>query len=210
MEEFDLPKAQEIGEDFAAQIRKWDGGHKFTKMLPDNSFVDNEYGRIYEVEIYPGYSRLKIGADENQIDLMLRLCENLNPPYYILYVLVVPRQEHQQGRYQSDILKSITDIKLFLDEYKEFLETDGRHHIWIGTVDNSSLLIYDQHNVIFCYGDLEQQIVLLQKDGFQEMPFSFPLPHAHRYNEHNDEFEEKILRHWDWEIFPLTDDDTYV
>ena len=209
MEEFDLPKSQEIGEKFVSQLNSWESGHKFTKMLGDNTFVDNEYGKIYEIEIYPRYSRLKIGADANQIELMLSLCENLNPPYYILYVLVVPRQGHEQGRYQSNLIESISDVRLFLNEYKEFFETDGRHHIWIGAANNSGLIIYDQHNVIFCYGDLERQTAFLQNHGFQEKAFSFPVPHAHRYNEKNDKFEEKILQHWDWEISPVTNDDTY-
>ena len=209
MEDFSLPKAQDIGKDFASQSRSWGSGHKFTRMLADNSFVDNEYGKIYEKEIYPGYSRLKIGADENQIDLMLSLCRNLNPPYFILYVLVVSRAEYEQGRYQSGIIESISDVEIFLNEYREFLETDGRHHIWIGTADNSGLIIYDQHNVIFCYGDLDAQALLLHNNGFKEVAFSFPVPHAHRYNEANDKFEAKLLQHWDWEVFPLAADDTY-
>jgi hypothetical protein len=209
MEDFSLPEAQEIGKGFASQVNSWGGGHKFTKMSADNSFVDNQYGKIYEQEICSGYNRLKVGADEHQIELMLSLCGNLNPPYFILYVLVVPRGEHEQGRYQSDLIEDISDVKAFLNEYRGFLETDGRHHIWIGTADNSGLIIYDQHNVVFCYGDLDAQILLLQNRGFKEMPFSFPVPHAHHYSEANDEFETKLLQHWDWEVFPLTADDTY-
>lgn len=209
MEDIYLSKAQEIGRDYAAQIKSLDADGKFTRMLADNTFIDNEYGKIYEVEKTSGYNRLKIGADKNQTDLLLRLCENIAPPYFILYVLVVSRQGHEQGRYQSPLIETINEVQSFLSEYKTFFETDGRHHIWLGTPDNSGLMIYDQHNVIYCYGELEKQISYLQKAGFQEKAFDFPAPHAHRYNEKNDKFEEQILQHWDWEVFPLTDDDTY-
>jgi hypothetical protein len=63
--------------------------------------------------------------------------------------------------------------------------------------------------VIFCYGDLAQQIALLQTLGFTEKKFDFPVPHAHHYNDENDKFENDILQHWEWGVFPVTSDDTY-
>lgn len=209
MESFDLPEAQEIGASFASQNKGWGSGYKFTKMLADNTFVENEYGKIYELEKTPGYTRLKIGADTNQIDLILSLCKNLNPPYFILYVLVIARQGHEKGRYQSKQIDNIEEVNLFLNDFKEFFETDGRHHIWVGTVDNSGLLIYDQHNVIFSYGKVLEQIMVLKNEGFHEMQFDFPVPHAHRYNSDNDKFEDQILKYWDWEKFSLNEDDVY-
>ncbi len=206
---FDIFKVRKITKDLEKQSKGRADDYKFTKMLSDNSFVNNEYGKVFETETTNAYQRLKIGADNKQIDLMLKLCENLNPPYFILYVLVVPRHGHEQGRYQSRPIENINEVRLFFNEYKDYLETDGRHHVWIGTVDNSGILIYDQHNVIFAYGSLEKYKRTLRTLGFHEKPFSFPVPHAHRFNTDNDQFEEKILQHWDWSIFPLTEHDTY-
>lgn len=33
------------------------------------------------------------------------------------------------------------------------------------------------------------------------------MPHTHCYNKENDEYEEKILNHWQWIHFPLEDGD---
>ncbi|CAH0998019.1 hypothetical protein EMA8858_04154 [Emticicia aquatica] len=206
---FDIFKARKITEGYIEQSKDWKDGYKFTKMLADNSFVNNEYGKIFESEKTSLYQRLKIAADINQIDLMLKLCENMSPPYYILYVLVVPRYGHEQGRYQSRPIENIKELRLFLNRYKDYFETDGRHHVWIGTTQNSGLLIYDHHNVILAYGQLDSYIASLQKLGFQEMLFSFPVPHAHRYNTDNDMIEDQILQHWEWTIFPVTKEDTY-
>ena len=94
-------------------------------------------------------------------------------------------------------------------EYKEYFETDGRHHLWICTLDNSGRLIYDQHNVIFAYGQIEKYLTILDKEGFKEKRFSFPDPHAHAFNQINDKFEESILEYWGWSIYPLEDSDEY-
>lgn len=206
----DALKSVIITEGLAEQSKKWTTGYKFTKMLPDNSFVNNEYGKIFEIETTNAYQRIKIAADNKQIDLMLKLCENLHPPYFILYVLVVPRHGHKQGRYQSQQIESINEVETFLNEFQYFFETDGRHHIWIGTVDNSGLLIYDQHNVIFSYGQLDKQLTTLRKEDFHELSFSFPVPHAHYYNGDNDKFEDKVLEYWEWDNYPLTEHDTYA
>lgn len=183
--------------------------YKFTKMLPNDTLVNNEYGEIFEIETTDSYRRIKVAADNNQVDLMLKLCSNLTPPYFVLYVLVISRIKNEPGRYQSKQIESLNEVEIFLNEFKDYIQTDGRHHIWIGTVDNSGLLIYDQHNVIFCYGQFEQQLITLRKESFKELPFSFPVPHAHSYNLENDKFEEQILKYWDWEKHQLTVQDTY-
>ncbi|WP_207534871.1 hypothetical protein [Desertivirga arenae] len=209
MASFDISKSIKITEAMVEESKKSTTRDKYTRMLPDESFVKNEYGKIFEIETTNTYQRIKVAADDDQIALLLKLGENLQPPYFILYVLLIPRQGNEKGRYQSEIIEDIIDLGLFLHKFKDFLETDGRHHIWIGTVDNSGLLIYDQHNVIYSYGQLNNQLATLRKEGFQEQAFSFPVPHAHHYYSENDSYEDELLGYWEWEIFPLTDQDTY-
>ncbi|PSR52374.1 hypothetical protein AHMF7605_01960 [Adhaeribacter arboris] len=178
---------------------------KFTSYDSKGHEITHDYGKIYEVE----HSRLIIAASKNQIELILRLVDTLTPPFYILYVLVVSRLDNERGRYQSPLIETKEELKHFLLEYKLYFETDGRHHLWICTLDNSGRFIYDQHNLIFAYGQTEKYITLLDKEGFKEQNFSFPVPHAHAYNESNDRFEESILEYWDWSVYPLADDDEY-
>ncbi len=178
---------------------------KFTSYDSNGHEITHDYGTIYEVD----ESRLTIAASTNQIALILKLVDTLNPPFYILYVLVVSRLDNERGRYQSPLIETKEELKLFLLEYKQYFETDGRHHLWVCTIDNSGRFIYDQHNVIFAYGDTKKYLVLLSKEGFKEKEFSFPEPHAHAYNESNDRFEESLLVYWDWSIYPLEDNDEY-
>ena len=178
---------------------------KFTSYDSKGHEINHDYGKIYEAE----ESRLTIAASTNQIELILKLVDTLKPPFYILYVLVISRLDNERGRYQSPLIESKEELTDFLLEYKKYFETDGRHHLWICTIDNSERLIYDQHNVIFAYGQTEKHIPILEREGFKEQGFSFPIPHAHAYNDSNDKFEESILNYWDWSIFPLAEGDEY-
>jgi len=180
---------------------------KFTSYNNAGHEVPHDYGKIYELSFE--IKQIKIAASQNQIDLILELSNTLTPPFYILYVLVVTRLGNKHGRYQSPLFETKDELKNFLLEFKEYFETDGRHHIWICTVDNSGRLIYDQHNVIFAYGRLDNYISILKRNGYQEQMFSFPAPHAHAYNSSNDKFEESIFQNWDWDYFPLSDGDEY-
>jgi len=179
---------------------------KFTSYDSKGHEIIHDYGKVYEVD----ESRLTIAASTNQIVLILKFVDTLKPPFYILYVLVVSRLDNERGRYQSPLIETKEELTDFLLEYKQFFETDGRHHIWICTLDNSGRLIYDQHNVIFAYGQTEKYINLLEKEGFIEQEFSFPVPHAHAYNESNDRFEESLMNYWEWSTFPLADGDEYA
>lgn len=206
---WDIFKARKVTRGLIEQSMDSIKGYKLTRMLIDQTWVNNEYGKFYEMETTIAFQRLKIAADKNQIELMLKLGEHLKPPFFILYVLVTQRNGHPQGRYQSNVIVNMEEVGRFLHQYKDYFETDGRHHVWIGTADNSGLLIYDQHNVIYAYGQLDEQIETLKALGFQEKAFSFPVPHAHRFDPVNDQFEDQIFRHWNWSFFPLTEHDTY-
>lgn len=43
-------------------------------------------------------------------------------------------------------------------------------------------MVYDKHNVIYYYGNLEKVIKLLEDKGFKNQEVEFPCPHVHRYN----------------------------
>ena len=96
---------------------------------------------------------------------------------------------------------------MFFYTYENFLESDGRHHIWIGSPSNDGLLIYDQHNVI-C-GDLSRYEQVLASRSFTRGEFWFPCPHSHGYPPTNVQQEEKLLRHFSWQRSPLQDGDQW-
>ena len=132
---------------------------KFTSYDSKGHEITHDYGKVYEVD----ENRLTIAASINQIALILKLSDTLKPPFYILYVLVVSRLDKERGRYQSPLIETKEELTDFLLEYKQFFETDGRHHIWICTLDNSGRLIYDQHNVILRMGRLKAIFIYWKK-----------------------------------------------
>ena len=178
---------------------------KFTSYDNHGKESAHDYGRIYEVD----ENRLTIAASNNQIELIIRLISTLSSPFYILYVLVVSRVNNERGRYQSPLIETEEELIDFLLGYKPYFENDGRHHVWICTVNNSGRLIYDQHNVIFAYGNTKKYLAILDEDGFKESEITIPSPHAHAYNESNDNFEKSLMEIWDWSIFPLSEGDVY-
>lgn len=96
----------------------------------------------------------------------------------------------------------------FLWKFQELFEKDARQHIWVGSTDNSSLLVYDNHNVIYAYGPLEEFKEILNSCGLKKSDdVCFPKPHIHKYNVEFDEQAQQLLNHWEWVRFPLQESD---
>jgi hypothetical protein len=177
---------------------------KFCK-LKDDEAVPHDYGNLYFEEPCGSSTRLVIGPSRNQIDLVTELAALLQGhPWFVLYVLLVPRCGNREaGRYQSPPFESHAELAAFLAAFRVFFETDGRHHVWVGSGNNDGLLVYDQHNVIFAYGPLDEFKAILHGHGFQQREFWFPAPHQHQYLPENDAEEERLMRELDWKYFPL-------
>jgi len=149
-----------------------------------------------------GPDRLVIAPRSDYAQLLARLAERLEPPFLLLYVLVVPRGGGEPGRYQSDYSFSLPQLQHFLSDYSEFLEKDARHNLWVRS--DEGLLVYDRHNVIYAYGPLERFVAVLESAGLTESnEVRFPSPHAHHYDPKFDADEKRILHNEDWTISPL-------
>jgi hypothetical protein len=99
-------------------------------------------------------------------------------------------------------------MELFLWQFQELFEQDARQHVWIGSVDNSSLLVYDNHDVIYAYGPLREFEGILTSSGLAKCDdVRFPKPHMHNYNVEFDEQQLAILKYWKWTRYPLEESD---
>lgn len=151
-------------------------------------------------ETSEGGSRLAIAPARGQIDLLAAFLRDMTGPFWVLYVLIIPRGSGEPGRYQCPEPQTEGAVGRFLHEFSGFLEKDGRHNLWIASESGSEMLIYDRHNVIYAYGPLDRWRPILAADGFQEVPdISFPSPHSHHYHESLDTEEERMLDYWDWQ-----------
>jgi hypothetical protein len=184
---------------------------KFGALNTNNEDIKYEYNDSWYVEEYPNFKRMVIAPKENQIDLMLEVAKSFELPLAILYVLVVPRLDtNEPGRYQCPARLAYRDIEIFFNKFKEFFETDGRHHLWICSANNKGikqLLVYDRHNIIYVYDDINKITDMLEKKNFKKAEIKLPFPHMHMYNSENDIFEKEIMEYWDWIYSPLKEDD---
>jgi hypothetical protein len=96
----------------------------------------------------------------------------------------------------------------FLNRFEQFLESDGRHHLWLKSIGEPDLLVYDRHNLIDAYGRLEDFKRTLTIMALAETPqIKIPSPHVHYYNAGYDDDCRALLRFWNWQHSPLREQD---
>jgi hypothetical protein len=183
---------------------------KFSTLNGAGEEVAFSYGNcFFRQPLSPG-ARLTIGPAALHVDTLVALAATWpTQQYYVLYVLLISHSGARHGRYQSPLIESFADLQAFLGIHQRFFEADGRHHVWIASANNEGTLVYDQHNVIFAYGDLPRYEVVLCERGFSEREFWFPCPHCHSYPSTHAADEEKLLAHFPWQFSPLQPGDVY-
>lgn len=183
---------------------------KFGKLSASGRPIPHDYGDVYFRQPCGDSERLVIGPTDKHIQLLDSLAKRFaTENYYILYVLLVSHSGRVPGRYQSPIISNHDDLQLFIWTFQTFLEQDGRHHIWVASPDCSDLLIYDQHDVIFAYGNLDSFESVLKQNAFTESEFWFPLNHAHGYDPANANIEDELIGYFDWQYFDLQPGDDW-
>jgi hypothetical protein len=160
------------------------------------------YPNTFERQSRDSAPRLLVGPSGGHCELALALAESLPEPLRVLYVLVVPRRgEHEAGRYESpDVARQ--DLVSFLADHRRFLESDGRHHLWIAH-PGVGMVVYDRHEVLFAYGPVDAYRDTLVARGLAEGPVEVPAPHWHVYHPEFDDEEATLLGRWKWTRKPL-------
>lgn len=173
--------------------------------------LDNQdevcWDNLYQKENHPNFSRLIIGCNSKEIPLILELCKEMEGPFGILHVLLVSRLGKESGRYQSPYPMSYEDLELFLYEHQEYFEQDGRQHLWVSSISGEGQFIFDNHNYIFAYGNIDKYITTLNSMGFSEGEINIPAPHCHNYHSDFDNEEESVNEAFEWLYSALQDGD---
>ena len=181
--------------------------HKFSQLQGADT-LPHVYPNVWEVEQTTGPERLVIAPSANHIDLIIELTRRLPEPFGVLYVLVVPRGDSgEPGRYQSSEPCDRNELESFLKRFQKYFESDARQHLWIFSLPSEAQLIYDNHNVIYGYGPIDEFKSVLAAKGLTAGQVTFPSPHTHNYNTEFDEDEHQVMNYWKWKYFPLTESD---
>jgi hypothetical protein len=182
---------------------------KFGRLEGASREVPHVYSDAWATEKAGNQDRLAITQAAHQIGLVRDLSQVMDEPFGVLYVLVVPRGKHEVGRYQTAHPVSREDLLGFLNQFEIFLESDGRHNLWVASIGEPDFLVYDRHNLIYAYGRLEHFKKVLGAKAVSEVPqVGIPSPHVHCYHKECDEYENQLFKYWNWKQFPLRDQDT--
>ncbi len=170
----------------------------------------HDYGNVYFRQPCGDAQRLVIGVSRTNVKMLDALSKQFSTPnYFILYVLLISHAGYKPGRYSSPRITKHEDLQMFIWTFQEFFEGDGRHHIWIGSPDGCDLLVYDQHDVIFAYGNLDAFELVLKDHGFAESEFWFPVPHSHSFDPANAATEDDLMGYFEWTYSELEEQDEW-
>jgi hypothetical protein len=177
--------------------------YKFGYFCDGTCDESYRYPNIWAREKTSGPDRLVIAPVADQIDLLLKLSECMQEPFWLLYVLVVTRIGSEPGRYQSPSELDREQLNSLLRKHGPYLEGDGRHNVWLMSPDRG-MLIYDRHNVIYAYGPVDEFSEILKAEGLAEATeVRFPSPHSHHYNSEFDADEAQLIKEFKWIVSPL-------
>jgi hypothetical protein len=181
--------------------------YKLGVLAPGGDWVEHRYQDAWDRQRTTGPDRLVLAPAERQVDLILDLLRPLPGPFGILHVLVASRRGNATARRQAPDPMELRDVAGFLREFEDFFERDGRHHIWATSLPSQSTVVYDNHNLIYAYGPLEQFVGLAEMRGLHARAIEIPAPHQHCFNLEYDHAEAALLEHFDWIEFPLEPSD---
>lgn len=166
------------------------------------------HGAVFAYEtMSSGAERIVAGNPGGDPAVFARLIREIEPPFYLLYVLHTPRSEVEPGRYQSPLLEAAQLFDI-LDRYGGYFQSDGRHHLWVFSPEQEATVVWDNHNMIFAYGPLKDFERAFREMGFQPGPRpSMDFEHLHFYRSEFDEMADQLLDELDWEWSELRDGD---
>lgn len=168
--------------------------------------VNGEWVAHVHPTVFESGERLVAGVPNGDPTIFGCLVECMEPPYSLLYVLHTPRGEAQPGRYQSAEL-SISEVKDFLVRYAPFLSADARFDLWAHSPSDGGTVVWDRHDQLFAYGQIERFAEALRSLGFTIGTTSVPVPHEHHYRAEFDLLARQLLTEFDWSYSPLRPED---
>lgn len=167
----------------------------------------HRYPNVFHQQRLPdGQQRLRIGPSRKHVELIIELVECLPEPLRLLYVLVEPRGGHQSGRYEAASEMSFDDAENFLREFADFLQSDGRHHLWVAS-PGFGTVVYDRHDLIYAYGPQDKFVDVLQANGLKEGKVEIPATHWHGCHPEFDDVLSRVLSRFSWVHSPLRSGD---
>lgn len=172
-----------------------------------NDWIPHSHAPAFTTEnTDTGIARVVASVPGGDTAVILKLIDCLTPPFFVLYVLHTSRGEGDLGRYQSPSLDLI-ELRTFLSRFKRFLTGDGRFDLWIHSPNTNGTIVWDRHDLAYCYGPLERYSQSLSQLGFPDGAPYIPVPHMHYYRQELDDEAAEMLSAFAWRRTPLHAED---
>jgi hypothetical protein len=169
----------------------------------DNEWVPYHHGNRFFRQGSTSEPCLVIGPSKGFVELLIELTQPTEGPWCVLYVLLIRACDRPVGRYQSSLFQSKQDLAHFLRSFQDFFEQDARHNVWVGSLKDKYTIVYERHQMIYCYGNEVPLRPVLDRHSFAEQEFSVSEAHCHPYHETFDSDLERLFLDDDWRHFPL-------
>ena len=175
-----------------------------------NSFASSN---VYVEQDFQDFKRLQVWATTDCIKYLLQLIDETKEPYGIMYILRNSRCGNEEARYISPTV-DYEELKSFLEKFADFFEYDSRHRVLIKVLSEElTYFVYDEENMLFAYGDVDEFKNILNKCGFKEYknPLALPDRHMHMFKKEFDKEENEIVNYLNWikDALQEIDEDTY-
>jgi hypothetical protein len=170
--------------------------------LEDGQWVRHRWQGTFHAEETKGAPRLVAAPSNAVVPLLSCLLDELSPPFLLLWILVVPRTDAEPGRYQSPPVDA-AEAKQLLERYADFIEDDGRFHLWFHSRESAATIVFDRHGLIYAYGPLDAFRRVFESAGLREGIEAVPEPHAHHYYDVYDDAETALAAEYEWTISEL-------
>ena len=178
---------------------------------PEPEFEPQRYGNVWMREKVGAVERLVLGPARDQCGLIIDLARPLAEPFGLMYVALYPHFGHPRGRYKAKEPIGRARMEKFFRDYAEFFELDGRHNIWVVSLDAggqaAARIIYDHHDVIYAYGPLDAYVAAAAKRGMAEGKVEVPRDHRHVFNQQFNKDERNLFEEREWVRFPTEESD---
>ena len=179
------------------------------KKKPPKIFHNDYSALIYEKEYAikekASGARLIVTPDKDHVKMMLNLLagENKNRRYSIVFYFIGSFRE-DGSKYQSAKTLSRGELESFCEKYLDFLETDAGHNFGIRDIETKDTVIYDNHNVLYVFGNLQEKIEILENSGYKKVEkIVIPKPCTFIYHSENAAIEQEIKTNNEWIFTPV-------
>ena len=138
-----------------------------------------------------GSVRLWVSVNSDWLETLQALIKSDDASYQCIYEVRGGADDGrdivvESGRISLDIIHKLC-VK-----YADYLEIDPRHNFTLKNCDTGDEALLDEHNFIFCTGDLDRIETLLIERGLEKAEITLPTPHVHQLHDLFDDVEPKF------------------